>query len=692
MKILRIVGFSALGLVVVLLIGVGVLYAMFDGPRIKQQLAQVVKDQKQRTLSIPGELGLSVWPNIALTMGKASLSERNSDQPFVSLDSARVSVALLPLLSRQVSVNALELGGLKATVVQHKDGSFNFSDLLSSQSTAQSTSSTAPPAAAEPLQIDVAAVKLSNAQLLWIDEKKGTRSTLSHLDLSTARLEANTATQRYSANKVEFAAKGQTGADTFDVRLQVPRLVLEANVLRGEALTMVTKLSGNKRAAYATLVLSGIQGSTQALAVNKMDLELDASADKATLKGRLSTPLAVNITDQTIDLAALAGKLDITHPSLPMKQLSLPLAGHAKIDLAKSTANVGLKTQLDESKIAFSAGVSQFAPLSLGFDLDIDQLNLDKYLPPADTTGAAQADAGAAPQVDPKVDLSALAGLNLSGNLKVGALQVSNVKLSQVQAKLSVLGGQLSIAPFSANLYQGSISGSLSAQATGNAIAVKQTLTGVSVGPLLKDVVNKDMLEGRGNVALDVTTHGPTVGALKKALAGSASLSLKEGAIKGINLAKSFRELKAKLGGSGDATQAANSKDKTEFSELSGTFKIAAGVARNDDLVMKSPFLRLGGAGDIDMGNSQLNYLAKASVVNTEAGQGGKDLDQLKGLTIPVRLSGPFSNPSYKIEFGSLISDAAKTKVQAQVQEKKKEVKQKVEDAVKDKLKGLLGR
>jgi AsmA protein len=692
MKILRIVGFSALGLVVVLLIGVGVLYAMFDGPRIKQQLAQVVKDQKQRTLSIPGELGLSVWPNIALTMGKASLSERNSDQPFVSLDSARVSVALLPLLSRQVSVNALELGGLKATVVQHKDGSFNFSDLLSSQSTAQSTSSTAPPAAAEPLQIDVAAVKLSNAQLLWIDEKKGTRSTLSHLDLSTARLEANTATQRYSANKVEFAAKGQTGADTFDVRLQVPRLVLEANVLRGEALTMVTKLSGNKRAAYATLVLSGIQGSTQALAVNKMDLELDASADKATLKGRLSTPLAVNITDQTIDLAALAGKLDITHPSLPMKQLSLPLAGHARIDLAKSTANVGLKTQLDESKIAFSAGVSQFAPLSLGFDLDIDQLNLDKYLPPADTTGAAQADAGAAPQADPKVDLSALAGLNLSGNLKVGALQVSNVKLSQVQAKLSVLGGQLSIAPFSANLYQGSISGSLNAQAAGNAIAVKQTLTGVSVGPLLKDVANKDMLEGRGNVALDVTTHGPTVGALKKALAGSASLSLKEGAIKGINLAKSFRELKAKLGGGSDATQAVNSKDKTEFSELSGTFKIAAGVARNDDLVMKSPFLRLGGAGDIDMGNSQLNYLAKASVVNTEAGQGGKDLDQLKGLTIPVRLSGPFSNPSYKIEFGSFISDAAKAKVQAQAQEKKKEVKQKVEDALKDKLKGLLGR
>ena len=125
-----------------------------------------------------------------------------------------------------------------------------------------------------------------------------------------------------------------------------------------------------------------------------------------------------------------------------------------------------------------------------------------------------------------------------------------------------------------------------------------------------------------------------------------------------------------------------------DFSELAGSFKIANGVAHNEDLAMKSPFLRLAGAGDIDIGAGQMNYLAKASVVASSAGQGGQGLEQLKGLTVPVRVSGPFESLAYKIEFGSLVSDAAKAKVE----EKTQEVKAKAEDKVKDKLKGLFGK
>ena len=66
-------------------------------------------------------------------------------------------------------------------------------------------------------------------------------------------------------------------------------------------------------------------------------------------------------------------------------------------------------------------------------------------------------------------------------------------------------------------------------------------------------------------------------------------------------------------------------------------------------------------------------------------GQGGKDANQLKGLTVPVRLSGPFEALSYKIEFGAMLEDATKAKVE----EKKQEIKTKVEDAVKDKAKDL---
>jgi len=694
-KILRPLAYALLALLVLLAIGIGVLYAMFDGERVKQQLSQVVLEQKQRTLQIEGPLGLSVWPNIAITLGATSLSERNSKQLFVQMDSARVAVAVLPLLQRQVSVSALELAGLKATVVKHKDGRFNLSDLLSGDTDKadKSKDESKNDAKGKPLRIDVSAIKLSNAQLLWVDEKAGTRSTLSNLDVSTGRIDVDTAEQRYVVNKVDIAAKGKTGTDAFEVRLQAPRLAMLADTATGDSVQLTASLTGDKRTVQAELSLNGITGTAQAISAKLMELELDANVNNATVKGKLSSPLAVNVQAQTFALDKLAGNLDVAHPAMPMKKVSLPISGHVRADLAKTAADIGLLTQLDDSKINLSVGVSNFAPLSLGFDLDVNQLNLDKYMPPAtpEQAAAAKAKQAAGTAAEPKLDLTALNGLNLSGNLKVGALQVSNIKLAQLQAKIRILDGQLAIAPLSANLYQGTVNGSMTARADGNVITMKQTLTGINIGPLLKDVADKDAFEGRGDVALDISTRGPTVGALKKALAGSASFNLKDGAIKGINLAKSFRELKAKLGG-GDATKAANSSDKTDFSELSGTFKIAGGVAHNEDLAMKSPFLRLGGVGDIDIGNSRINYLAKASVVNTDAGQEGQELAQLKGLTIPVRLTGPFDSLSYKIEFENMISDAAKAKVQAQVEEKKQEVKQKVEDALKDKLKGIFGR
>lgn len=100
---------------------------------------------------------------------------------------------------------------------------------------------------------------------------------------------------------------------------------------------------------------------------------------------------------------------------------------------------------------------------------------------------------------------------------------------------------------------------------------------------------------------------------------------------------------------------------------------------------MKSPFLRLGGAGDLNLGEGSMNYLAKASVVNTSGGQGAKDLDHLKGLIVPVRISGPFESLSYKLEYSSLIAEAAKAKVE----EKKQEVKEKAQEKLKEGLKGL---
>jgi AsmA protein len=683
MKALRILGIALGVLVALVAIGIGLLFALFDGEKLKSELSRVVLEQKQRKLDIAGKVELSLWPEVALNLGRVSLSEPGGKQEFAALDSARVAVAVLPLLSKQVQVQRIEVAGLKATLVKHKDGTLNIADLVGG------AGATKPPAevgaggtASTPVQLDIAGIKISNAQLTWRDEKAGTTTALSRLDIGSGRIRADGAQRRLDIDALAISATGKTGADNFELKLEAPRLQLSPEKSSGETLSLSAQLAGSGRNLAAKLVLSGVEGGTQAVKIGKLALELDAKAGEASVKGRLESPVAANLAAQTLALENLAGKIDIASPQMPMKQLSLPISGKLRSDLARQSAALELGTRFDDSKIALKLNVAKFAPLALGFELDIDQLNVDKYLPPAANKPAQKSAA------DDKLDFSALKGHDVHGSIRIGALQASKLKFNKLNATLKLAGGRLDVAPISLNLYEGSATGNLMLNANGNQLALKQNLSGVSISPLLKDLADKDMLEGRGNLALDVASRGESVAAMKKALAGTASLSLKDGAIKGINLAQALRDIKGKLGSKQDSTQQAKAGEKTDFSELSASLKIANGVAHNEDLAMKSPFLRLSGAGDIDIGGGQMNYLAKASVVANSAGQGGQGLEHLKGLTVPVRVSGPFEALAYKLELGSLVGDAAKAKVE----EKSAEIKAKAQDQVKDKLKGLFGK
>jgi AsmA protein len=708
MKALRWVGFALLAVVGLLALAAGILYALFDGEKVKAEISRAVLEKHQRTLVIDGRPQLSLWPNVGISLGRVSLSERASNAPFAALESARVSVAVMPLLSQQVQVRALDVAGLQATLVKKKDGTLNIADLLGEPDLKSDAKPEAKPAeatnnvATQPLHIDIASIRLTDAQFTWRDEKAGSTTSLSRLNLSTGPVLADTGAKTASIAELSLEAKGSAGKDAFELKLEAPKLQLSPAQSSGESVTLTASLQGAQRSAVVNLVLNGVQGNADALKIAGLALKLDAKVGETAFKGQLSSPVAVNVAAQTVALAQLAGSLELAHPSMPMKQVTLPIKGALKVDAQQQTAALELATQFDESKIATSVKVAKFAPLALAFDLDIDQLNVDKYLPPKQAAAASTGDAGAGTGKEAPLDLSALKGHTVTGNIRIGALQVSKLKLAKVNAKLALAGGKLDVAPMSLNLYEGSASGSLSVNANGNVVALKQTLRGVSVNPLMKDLLDKDVLEGRGDVALDISARGDTVGAMKKALAGSASLALKDGAIKGINLAQSMRDIKAKLG-QPDTTQQANANQKTDFSELTASFKIANGVARNDDLALKSPFIRLGGAGDIDVGASQINYLAKATVVSSGEGQGGKGADELKGLTVPVRLTGPFDKLAYKIEWGAMLEDATKASVeakkkelQAAADEKVKQARAQAEEAVKDKakdlFKGLLGK
>ncbi len=376
------------------------------------------------------------------------------------------------------------------------------------------------------------------------------------------------------------------------------------------------------------------------------------------------------------------GKLEL---GMVAKRKQPPLVAKLSLDgkyhLKGGTLTADVTAKLDDSTIKTKFTLSD----PYVFEASIDKLNLDRYLGAPEKSSGQQARKATkeSTSADTPVDLSALKGINAKGKVQVGALEVRGLKLAEVNAQINAANGRVAVAPHSAKGYEGTISGELMVDANKNQVALKEKLAGVSIGPILRDFAEQDRLEGKGDITLDVTTAGASVNAMKRSLAGAAKVNLRDGALKGINLGEIIRKARSALGSQSAATgqSAGDKSQKTDFSELSASFTIKNGVAHNEDLAAKSPLFRLRGAGDINIADSSLNYLAKASIVATGEGQGGKDRDQLAGLTVPVKLSGPFYDLKYDVDYRAMAGAAAKS----QIGEKAKE-------RFGDRLKGLLGR
>lgn len=426
------------------------------------------------------------------------------------------------------------------------------------------------------------------------------------------------------------------------------------------------------------------EGSGQTLEFAHLDLSTGRIADDvpgrlslaAQLRGKnplvdaklaLESGYRFSLARQEYALSGLALKVEGT--AADFSRLALALSGDLRAEVAKESVNADLTVKFDDTTVKAKAGMAGFDAPRYRFDLDVDRINLDRYLAASPKAKPAPG-ANAKVDVDVPVDLSVLKGLRAEGKLAVGALQVQGLQMSEMKAQLRAADGKADLAPHSAKLYEGTLQGALALNASGNRVVLKETLANVAIGPLVKDLMGRDAVEGRGEVALDVAGAGGTVNAIKKSLDGTARLALRDGALKGFNLTEGLRKTKAAFGSKSAQQQPADQAQRTDFSALTASFTIKDGVARNDDLDLRAPLVRLGGAGDIDIGNSQLNYVARATVVATSKGQGGADLDHLAGLTVPVKLTGTFDAPQYEIDYRSLASGAAKAKAKEKVKDK----------------------
>ena len=718
--------------------GIAYVAVTFNPNDYKSKIIQAVKDNKQRNLRLDGDIKLSFFPSIGANLSKVSLSEFNSDKEFAAIESARVSLALMPLLSKHVVVDEVTVSGLKATLVKHKDGTTNIDDLLGKDENKKDEKKKND---SQLVKFDIASVDIEKTDLSYRDEGTGAQYVIKDLNLKTGRIangspskialsagiqanqpkldistqlkttltfdlnkqhyqlegldlqvsgavldisnlkikasgdaSANLATQEFGAQKFSLNATGMKVKDSFDATLDAPQLSLTKNKFSGDNLTLNAKLDGAFGSVVASLSLPGVEGNAQSFKVSALALDLDVKQPEQAFNVKLSSPVSGSFQAQQINLSNLVIAVKATGDKLPNKSVSSEMKGSVQVDVLKQNVQANLAGGLLQSQIKAKVGVKGFDNPAINFDVDVDQFDADLYLP------KKSADAPKSKEPEQPLDLSALRTLILDGSLRIGSLKVANVKSSQVRLDVKAHNGLVNLSPLSANLYQGSMNGSLSvnAQATPS-IAINQNLSGINIAPLLKDALNLDMLEGKGNIAVNLTMQGSTVSAMKKALNGKLSLNLADGALKGIDIDKKLSDAQAMLskGSATTQTQSASKDEKTDFKECKATFKVNNGIAHNDDLSLKSQLMRISGAGDINIGNDSIDYVAKATLVKTQGDQGS--------ITVPLRVSGPFTDLKYTLDYGAMVSEAVKQKVEA----KKEQIKNKVQEQLKDKLKGL---
>ncbi len=819
-------------LVVVAVVGLAIFLLTFDPNAYKYKLEELVQQRYHRTLTIDGEIELSLFPRIGLSVQGVSLSEVNSTETFASIESTRLAVAVWPLLSNSFVVDHVAISGFKARVVRNKDGQFNFSNLVggtapvvatpanpaealagAAQTAAQALTSGTLPPSRNNMQIDIAGLDLKDGEVLLQDEMSGMAVAVTKINANTGRvtfnqpfdvrltarleggnprIDANLTGQalltldpsakRYAAQKLDLRmdgklpgaeakslamrgnlafngqksaldvaglevvfqgdvtdpaaratnveasvampklsidphksqlqieklairAKGGVADGPFEFAVDAPALNISPASATGEALTGRVRISG----LDASFGLNGISGNATELDIKEAKLDSTSKKGERVVKLTFASPLSLNLLQRQGGLSGLRGDVNITDPGLPKGSLQIPVIGSLNVDLLKDTASSKINAVLEGGKFDLSADIAKLSDApQVNFALAVDTLDLDKLVPPAVAAAAPAkppADgkkdenkpvppAPAAP-ADDSINLSALVGPSVNGTLKVGKLVVRGLKADDVAAAVKLDRGKLDISSLTAGLYGGKLAGALSVDAAqGNQLATKMSLAGISIEPLLMDLAQRNVLSGTGSLALDLKTAGANAYAMKSGLGGTLQVRLRDGAVKGINLTQTLRELKAALKPEAqDETVPADTSKQTAFSEMDADLAFTKGVASVKRLNVVSPLLRVtqGEPATIDFVKSELDLVARARVVNPAADPEGKELIDLKDVTIPVHVRGPFEKPTYTLLWKDAIAGILKRSLENKLREAVTG-KGKGGAAVDKALKGLLGK
>ncbi|MDH6017666.1 AsmA family protein [Vibrio splendidus] len=677
------------------------------------QFKPLIVEQAQKhtglELVIEGDISWQFFPSIGFELGQTEL--RNPEgftQPnLFKVDTVGVDVSVTPLFSNQLEIGNITLDGAEFYLETLKDGRKNIDALTQASAPQESepvadASSESTPAPQEQSATDasgwtinLAGVTVSNALFEMDDKQAGSFTKLYDVSLNLSEFAVDTwTTATFAAsgenNQQKFSANGSAEFKLAEGFASYALRNIDLNAKFNDPATSIE----SAKIGLDTFEFDKVNQLTYAVIGNAAGLDLD-------LKG--GGELTVDSAISKVTLNKLTLDSTFKGDTLPQSPMKVDMLSDLSFDLNKSHLSFVLeKLQANAIALDGKADVTLSEIPKVRFSLHSPNIDLDEFLglgnttetastAPSGSAGGSTSNSGSsAPAKEVEPDLSALKTLDVKGDITIDKFKANNAKMQNVKTAFSVNRGIAELTSFSSNLYQGSISATakLDARKTPATYTAKKKIRGVKVQPLLVDVANNDMLEGTGNIDVNVKGKSLTPTGIKKNLVGTIVINFEDGAVNGINVAQLIRENYAKI--KGEKVESTNEAQKTDFSAMKATLKVDKGWVSTNDLSAQSPLLRVTGQGKANFINETVDFLVRTSIVGSLEGQGGKNIDDLKDVTIPIKVTGQWADPKFALVFDDVLKQKAQKEIDRGVNKLTDKIKdEKTKEAVDGLLKGF---
>jgi len=620
-------------LLVMLVAAIVLIPLLMDVNRYKPQIEAKVQDATGRTFKIGGDIELSVFPWVGLSLSDLTLGSPTGfkEPDMIKVGDFEARVKLIPLLSSNVEIKRVILQAPDIVLVKNKNGQTNW-DFNPPASQPKNAAPAAKDAATGESgfalnSLTAEEIAIRDGRLTLIDHSSGKRQEVAEINLALS-----------------------------DVSLERPVALVFSTRVNGQPL----KIEGT----------AGPLGSPPASQPIAYDIKISALDElEALIKGSARDLTGKPAFDLQLDVAAFSPRKLFERLGQPFPMATADPAVLNKVSLKAQvkgdTTRVSLDggtLVLDDTKTDVTLEAKAFDRPDLKFDVRMDAIDLDRYLPgkdnaPTDLTATPETTKTAGKPKGP--DYEPLRRMILDGQIAVGQLKAGKANMQNVRFQITGRDGRFRIAPLACDLYGGAatITGTIDVSQNQPRSDLQVKLQNIAAGPMIKDVAQKEILEGRLQSDLSLQFQGDAPDRIKQTLNGGGQLDFADGALVGIDLAAMVRNVQAAFGQGERITE----KPKTDFSEFTVPFTLRNGTFGTDATRLQSPLLRVGAKGQADLVAEQLNFRVEPSLVKTIKGQG--DTGTYEGIMVPVLVSGSFKDPRFAPDLEAIARQQVKKQI-----------------------------